>query len=548
MRIATRTGLLTCLIALWAAPAFAQDVTFQVDMNPYLTSCQFDPMVHTAKIVGSPNGWDTANNDFVLDDGDADGIYTGTFTFTDGDMLAYKFYADGDAGLGYEDATGDRTYTVTSDATQVLDVVEFADGDPVDECGTMTTPEDYEILFSVDMNVAIQRGAFDPMTQEIYVAGAISDWGAAAGDAAYQLTESSTEDNIYTGIIQATGVETPGMSPYKFITYEPTGAVIGWESGSDRFIETTGNETDADNNGFQELVVPRRFFDDVTFDAVLTAAATVTFEVDARPAYYVLEDTGIIPAITGAGEDETAVASLFLNGPAMWESDAGGGPGAGITDWLGWNGDLEGFSEFEATDADGDSVFTLTLTYPAGALRTIVGKWGVNGSDNEANAGNDPYFFLAEGAQTISHAFGAVQQQNGLYNDDNGPNGDPVYDPYLLIDGTMVEVVRSGGEADGTNTANEPGAELPDGIALGQSYPNPFTTTATIAYRLDQGQDISVKVYDLTGRLVATLAEGFQPAGEHTVRFDARDLSSGTYLYRLEADGRVVSRMMTVLQ
>ena len=545
MRIATRTGLLTCLVALWAAPAFAQDpnVTFQVDMNPYIATCQHDPETDDVQIRGTIFGWDDTAP--AMDD-DGDGTYSITVPIANGTVVGYKFFSTG--GLEYEDQTGDRMYTVTADADQTVDEVTFADGDPVDDCGTMTTPEDYEILFSVDMNVAIQRGAFDPMTQEIYVAGAISGWGDAAGNPDYELTESSTEDNIYTGIIQATGIETPGTSAFKFITYEPTGAVIGWESRPDRLFEVTGNEVDGDANGFQELTVPRSFFDDVTADDVLGAAATVTFEIDARPAYYVLADSS---EINGTPGPETTLDGIWLNGPIMWESDDGGGPGSGITDWLGWGDELEGFSEFGATDADGDSVFTLTLTYPAGALKTLIGKFGVNGSDNEGGFANNHNFVITEGTQTITQVFGAMRQADGLFNDDNGPDGTN-YDPYILIDNSttppLVMAVRSGGEADGVDTAIEPGAELPDGITLGQSYPNPFTSTATIAYRLEQGQPISVKVYDLTGRLVATLVEGFQPAGDHTVRFDARDLASGTYLYHLEADGQVVSRMMTVLK
>lgn len=535
MRTATRLALVACVGVLWAGPAVAQDtydVTFQVDMNACIIGGQFDPGTEDVTTPGSMNGWDTAA--FPLEDGDSDGVYTGTYALEAGD-IEYKFHTSG--SLGYE-ADPNRMYTVTTEPDQVIDVVSFN--------GLCGSEEDYEILFSVDMTVAIQRGAFDEDDQEVYVAGNLNRWDTS-GSADYLLTESSTEENVYTGVVQATGLVTPSDQPYKFITRTIADGTIGWESGPDRFFEITGDEPDANNNGFQEIVVPLRFFDDVDFDDVLENPATVTFEIDLRPAYYVLEDEGVVPVNVGAGEDETEVLGVWINGPAMWESDEAGGPGDGIQDWLGWAGELEGFPEFEATDADGDSVFTLTLNYPAGALRTLVGKLGVNGSDNESNVGNDHFYVIEEGPQTITKAFGAVRQANGLYNDDNGPNGVAVYDPYLLIDGSMVEVVRSGGEADGTNTATEPDP-LPAGVSLGASYPNPFRAEAQIAFRLERGQDVALRVYDVTGRLVATLVDGFRPAGDHVVELDARGLAAGTYVYRLEADGRVASRTMTLLK
>src|SRR5690606_32333032 len=128
--------------------------------------------------------------------------------------------------------------------------------------------EDYEILFSVDMTVAIQRGAFDEATQEVYVAGALNGWDTS-GNTDYRLTESSTTDNVYTGFVEALGLATPSTQPYKFITRTIADGTVGWESGPDRTFALTGDETDADANGLQEVVVPLRFFDDVTFDDVL---------------------------------------------------------------------------------------------------------------------------------------------------------------------------------------------------------------------------------------------------------------------------------------
>jgi hypothetical protein len=538
MRTATPLALVVCVGALWAGPALAQpyNVTFQVDLSACIIGGQFNPDTDAVTVPGSMNGWDTAQ--FPLADGDADGTYTGTFQLEAG-VIFYKFYSSGP--LGWE-LDPNREYEVTTDANQTIPVADFN--------GICGAAEDYEVQFQVDMSVALQRGAFDPEEQQIFVAGALNGWDTS-GNADYELTESSLGNNIYEGVIEALGLATPSTQPYKFIVRTIADGTVGWESGDNRTFEITGDEVDADGNGLQEILVPRRFFDDVTFDDVLTAPATVNFEVDMRSADYLILDTGSIPGDASGGNPQPSYTDVWINGPAMWESDAGGGPGAGIQDWLGWGpGDLGTYEEFRFTDADGDSVYTLTLTYPVGALRVLVGKLGAGAYDNEAASGNDHYYLITEGNQTNRKVFGAMRDVDGFFDDDNGPGG-AIYNPYIFVNNAAnpptAEVVRRGGEDD-ISVANEPGPELPEGLTLGQAYPNPLRGTATVAYRLDRGQEVALRVYDLTGRLVATLVEGFRPAGDHAVAFDGRGLAAGTYLYRLEADGAVVSRMMTVLR
>jgi hypothetical protein len=77
----------------------------------------------------------------------------------------------------------------------------------------------------------------------------------------------------------------------------------------------------------------------------------------------------------------------------------------------------------------------------------------------------------------------------------------------------------------------------PEQIQLAQNYPNPFNPTTKIRYELPIGSDVSLKVYDMLGREVATLVSGIQASGSHEVNLDASSLSSGMYLYKLEAAG-----------
>ena len=89
---------------------------------------------------------------------------------------------------------------------------------------------------------------------------------------------------------------------------------------------------------------------------------------------------------------------------------------------------------------------------------------------------------------------------------------------------------------------------LPTQITLNQNYPNPFNPTTVISYELPESGNVTLEVFDMTGRLVATLANGTVQAGSHQINFDASGLSSGVYLYRLTAGRSVLSRRLTVLK
>ncbi len=96
-------------------------------------------------------------------------------------------------------------------------------------------------------------------------------------------------------------------------------------------------------------------------------------------------------------------------------------------------------------------------------------------------------------------------------------------------------------------TSREDGPELPDGTALRSNYPNPFTRTTTITIELPRTERVRLSVYDLLGREVAVLMDGFSSAGRHAIEFDGARLPSGTYFYHIETSGRIlVGKMMLV--
>lgn len=75
----------------------------------------------------------------------------------------------------------------------------------------------------------------------------------------------------------------------------------------------------------------------------------------------------------------------------------------------------------------------------------------------------------------------------------------------------------------------------PERFLLSPAYPNPFNPITTIGFALPQAARVSLIVYDVSGRIVATLVNGWREAGNHEVTFDAGELPSGVYLAKLEA-------------
>ncbi len=83
---------------------------------------------------------------------------------------------------------------------------------------------------------------------------------------------------------------------------------------------------------------------------------------------------------------------------------------------------------------------------------------------------------------------------------------------------------------------------------LAQNYPNPFNPTTTIRYQIPTAETVSLKVYDVLGKEVATLVNGRQEAGSYTVPFNAARLASGVYFYRLQAGGFVETKKMLLVK
>ncbi|MGC8652607.1 MAG: T9SS type A sorting domain-containing protein [Candidatus Kryptoniota bacterium] len=127
------------------------------------------------------------------------------------------------------------------------------------------------------------------------------------------------------------------------------------------------------------------------------------------------------------------------------------------------------------------------------------------------------------------------------------PSGDTVYLAAFSISKGFVQMFKRLSVPNAVKDRQPD--QIPASYTLSQNYPNPFNPSTNIDYTLKSGGKVTLKVYDLLGREIATLVDGIQSAGEHTVRFDGTNLPSGIYIYVLSTpDGLKLTKKMALMK
>jgi hypothetical protein len=115
--------------------------------------------------------------------------------------------------------------------------------------------------------------------------------------------------------------------------------------------------------------------------------------------------------------------------------------------------------------------------------------------------------------------------------------------PSNLTD-AMNKIREKMGHKQGLSVSNN----TPKVFSLSQNYPNPFNPITKINYSIPNSINVSLKVYDILGRLVKTLVNEYKDAGSYFVTFDGSSLASGVYFYRIEAGNFVQSKKMVLVK
>ena len=102
------------------------------------------------------------------------------------------------------------------------------------------------------------------------------------------------------------------------------------------------------------------------------------------------------------------------------------------------------------------------------------------------------------------------------------------------------------GTASANNSTND--NELSREFALFDNYPNPFNPTTTIEYSIPEALFVELKIYDILGGEVASLVKENKPSGKHSVKFNASNLPSGIYFYRIVSGNFIATKKLIILK
>lgn len=89
---------------------------------------------------------------------------------------------------------------------------------------------------------------------------------------------------------------------------------------------------------------------------------------------------------------------------------------------------------------------------------------------------------------------------------------------------------------------------IPETTVLSQNYPNPFNPATTIQYSLSKASNVKLEVFTMLGQSVGIIENSSKPAGNHSIVFDAKNLPSGIYIYKIEAEGFTESKRMMLIK
>lgn len=125
----------------------------------------------------------------------------------------------------------------------------------------------------------------------------------------------------------------------------------------------------------------------------------------------------------------------------------------------------------------------------------------------------------------------------------------------LSLDGIDGQISFTAGDVYGrfinssTTGINDYKSTLtPDEYSLFQNYPNPFNPATTINYSIPKAGNVSISVYNSIGSKVASLVNGFKPAGSYSVQFNANNLASGIYMYKMDSGNYSSTKKLIIIK
>jgi subtilisin-like proprotein convertase family protein len=190
----------------------------------------------------------------------------------------------------------------------------------------------------------------------------------------------------------------------------------------------------------------------------------------------------------------------------------------------------------------------ITLRAPNGQTRDLTSDNGgtgeniltifVDGQTNVTNAAFFPPWTHIAGPEVAMGSFGSTNIQGNWIlevTDDASPDPGTLVGWGLRFNGAVTNIDPLSGN-------------IPGRFRLYQNYPNPFNPATTIKFDIAKNSEVKIRIYDILGREVNTLVNEFKNAGAYEVKFDASNMASGTYFYKIEASDFVDIKKMVLIK
>ena len=273
----------------------------------------------------------------------------------------------------------------------------------------------------------------------------------------------------------------------------------------DDALELIGNAVDTTNQITRSLLVKTGTSVTTIYNGTTWSGAGIMTWESADP-----EFEAFVPADTIGNVAEYVVGDTTYLDVKMWSSSIDWTPDGNIlvgalrSSWAGPMG-----SQWWIFDPENDEYLE---------------HFGVPAADENANAPDG--FYLAGGV--------------------NGPRGGQFTDANTVY--TIDFYLRTLDKWTWTASSVENDVVVLDKFALKQNFPNPFNPTTVIPFVIEKDADVKLTVYDMLGNEVQTLVNNRVSRGSHQIRFDASNMATGVYIYRLETEGQTLSKKMMFIK
>jgi hypothetical protein len=476
-------------------------------------------------------------------------IYSGLAVYPKaaiGKTQAFKYFVNNDpnGSGGYEDGSDRKIKVPKSDST--VQWVRFGNSKAI--TGNAVTVQK-NVTFSVDLTPLQIIGMFDrTQGDSLQVRGDFNGWDCAKTAPEKCLLDKVPGAVTYERPVAVKLIPTTAFNYKYYLQYNrgnfPTrfpGRVMpsGWEEP----LSTTGSNRTGTFDGTKDQTEKTANFDDIELKNIIPTgkAIDVKFRVDMKPV-----TKGINSAGAAQPFDPTAGDSVFVSfGDPIWLftqklplTTPGGSPKLN--------------HKFFLVDPDKDGIYegTLKITGPTYDALQYQYSFGQKASfiteegGGFSGLGRRRVRFIYPTSNTAKNADGTFSSWPTSQFANKFDAGAEVFTPT----GALPFDKNKAGTGSNPVDVDPVDGALPSQVTLSANYPNPFNPSTSFEYTLNRQAQVTVQIYDITGRLVQTLVNEMQGPNTYRVSFDASNMASGVYVYRLQVGDQVLSRKMTFLK